>query len=199
MQSHSTQSCIPPSPHPSLESFRKHYMRRLLFTHESFTELHILFVFQHCCASNSVSATHSLKFKHDFILLVIVRQRRLKVLLKGTLAAAVEGVVDPPRYTFRLFEIEDETWQHKSRTSQQWHRWFYHTFYHTCPNSTEIETLNQNRDWRLHSRAMCLIKRMGAWVLTLGWHCAHKHLFCFVKTGCSLGFLLLSVIKSMWI
>lgn len=46
---------------------------------------------------------------------------------------------------------------------------------------------------------MWLIKRTGEWLLTLAWHCAHKHLFCLVKTGCSLGFLLLRVIKSLWI
>lgn len=53
---------------------------------------------------------HSLKLKHSFMLLVIMQQRGLKVLLKGTLAAAVEGVVDPPPLLYvQAFEIDDET------------------------------------------------------------------------------------------
>lgn len=54
---------------------------------------------------------HSLKLKHSFMLLVIMQQRGLKVLLKGTLAAAVEGVVDPPPPLLyvQAFEIDDET------------------------------------------------------------------------------------------
>lgn len=74
---------------------------------------------------------------------------------------------------------------------------FYHTFYPMWLYSTEMGTSNENRNWSPNSRTVWLIQRIRAWLLTLGWHCAHKHLFCFVKTACSQGLLLLSIIKSM--
>lgn len=100
MKPHTAGTVFSPTPHLASSI-------RLLFIQEGNASQRYIFFFYY--ALNSGGVMQSLELKHGIILLVIMQHSRLKVLLKGTLAAVVSQVVDPPPHFFmnRHVKIDD--------------------------------------------------------------------------------------------